>query len=165
MSRGAHRSLERRRVRARVCPLAAGARGCWLPLSHHHLPPVPRWAGHSARLGRQPIGEWIRRDPGVHHLEHADWLALAGPKGDWDDIPGDVDPEHPAPFHIELPRQLIKLYSDRQDLVGDLWLGRGTTALACVELSRCFRGGGRSPTYVAIAQDRVVKAIECGRAA
>jgi hypothetical protein len=53
-----------------------------------------------------------------------------------------------ARFHIELPRRLIKLYSYRDDLVGDVFLGRGTTALACVELGRRFRGGDRSPICV-----------------
>jgi DNA modification methylase len=54
----------------------------------------------------------------------------------------------------------IKLYSYREDLVSDLFLGRGTTALACVELGRRFRGGDRSATYVAIAEERVALALE-----
>jgi len=105
-------------------------------------------------------GTWIRHSERTHDLEHEDWLALAGPNGDWDDIPGEADPEHPAPFHIEEPRRLIKLYSYHNDLVGDLFLGRGTTALACVELGRRFRGGDRSATYVAIAEDRVAAALD-----
>jgi site-specific DNA-methyltransferase (adenine-specific) len=105
-------------------------------------------------------GEWLRDADGAHDLEHADWLALAGPNGYWEDIPSEADPEHPAPFHIELPRRLIKLYSYRDDLVGDLFLGRGTTALACVELRRRFCGGDRSPTYVALAEDRVGGLLE-----
>jgi site-specific DNA-methyltransferase (adenine-specific) len=105
-------------------------------------------------------GTWLRRSDRAHDLEHDDWLALAGPNGYWDDVPGDEDPEHPAPFHIEVPRRLIKLYSYRDDLIGDPWLGRGTTALACVELGRRFRGGDRSPTYVAIAEERVAAALD-----
>ncbi len=105
-------------------------------------------------------GTWIRRSDRPHDLGHDDWLDLAGPNGTWDDIPGEADPEHPAPFHIEVPRRLIKLYSYRDDLVGDVFLGRGTTALACVELGRRFRGGDRSPTYVAIAEERVAAALD-----
>ncbi len=105
-------------------------------------------------------GQWIRQSDAAHDLGHDDWLSLAGPNGFWDDIPGEVDAEHPAPFHIEVPRRLLKLYSYREDLVGDLFLGRGTTALACVELGRRFVGGDRSPTYVAVAEDRVAAAIE-----
>jgi site-specific DNA-methyltransferase (adenine-specific) len=110
-------------------------------------------------------GQWIRRCDRPHDLGHDDWLALAGPNGCWDDVPGEADPEHPAPFHIEMPRRLMKLYSWREDLVGDLFLGRGTTALACVELGRRFRGGDRSPTYRAIAEDRVAAALDRPRAA
>jgi len=105
-------------------------------------------------------GTWLRRSDQAHDLGHDDWLALAGPNGYWDDIAGEDDPEHPAPFHLDVPRRLLKLYSYRADLVGDLFLGRGTTALACVELGRHFHGGDRSPTYVAIAQERVALALE-----
>jgi hypothetical protein len=96
-------------------------------------------------------GTWLRHSDRPHDLGHDDWLKLAGPNGCWDDIPGEMDPEHPKPFHLEVPRRLLELYSYRDDLVGDLFLGRGTTALACVELGRRFRGGDRSPTYVALA--------------
>jgi site-specific DNA-methyltransferase (adenine-specific) len=105
-------------------------------------------------------GEWLRRSDGAHDLGHDDWLALAGPNGCWDDVPGEFDPEHPAPFHLEVPRRLIKLYSYREDLVGDLFLGRGTTAIACVELGRRFRGGDRSPTYTTLARARVAEALD-----
>jgi site-specific DNA-methyltransferase (adenine-specific) len=108
-------------------------------------------------------GEWLRRDDAAHDLGHDDWLALAGPNGCWDDIPGEDDPEHPAPFHLEVPRRLLKLYSFREDLVGDLFLGRGTTALACVELGRRFRGGDRSAIYTALACARVAEALDRNR--
>jgi site-specific DNA-methyltransferase (adenine-specific) len=110
-------------------------------------------------------GEWVRHCDHPHDLKHDDWLALAGPNGIWADIPGEADPAHPAPFHIEVPRRLIKFGGCPGDLVGDLFLGRGTTALACVELSHHFRGGDRSATYVAIAEDRVTVALDQQRAA
>ena len=105
-------------------------------------------------------GTWLRHSDRPHDLGHDDWLKLAGPNGCWDDIPGEMDPEHPKPFHLEVPRRLLKLYSYRDDLVGDLFLGGGTTALACVELSRRFCGGDRSPTYRALAEHRVAIALE-----
>ena len=104
-------------------------------------------------------GEWIRRAGDEHDLGHGDWLALAGPNGYWD-VAAEDDPEHPAPFPLEVPRRLVKLLSYREDLVGDLFVGRGTTALACVELGRRFRGGDRSPTYTALAEHRVAVALE-----
>jgi site-specific DNA-methyltransferase (adenine-specific) len=106
--------------------------------------------------------EWVRRCAHPHDLEHDDWLAQAGPNGIWDDVPVEADPEHPAPFHIEVPRRLIKFAGCPADLVGDLWLGRGTTALACIER---FHGGDRSATYVAISEDRVAAALDQQQAA
>ena len=55
-------------------------------------------------------------------------------------------PAHPAPFHIALPRRLIKLYSYGDVIVGNLFLGRHTTASTCIEPGRRFRGRDRSPT-------------------
>ena len=43
---------------------------------------------------------------------------------------------HPAPFPVELPRRVIKLYSFREDLVIDPWAGAGTTNLAAARLGR-----------------------------
>ena len=73
------------------------------------------------------VRDFVEREiiPVAHDLEHDDWLALAGPNGNWDDVPGEADPEQPAPFHIEVPRRLIKLYSYRDDLVGDVFLSCG----------------------------------------
>jgi site-specific DNA-methyltransferase (adenine-specific) len=108
---------------------------------------------------------WNRQCDHTHDLQHDDWLALGGPNGIWDDIPGEADPDHPAPFHIEVPRRLLKFAGCPTDLVGDLFLGRGATALACVERRQRFRGGDRSATYVAIAEDRVAAALDREQAA
>jgi site-specific DNA-methyltransferase (adenine-specific) len=110
-------------------------------------------------------GEWVRHCEHQHDLEHDDWLALAGPNGIWDDVPGEADPEHPAPFHLEVPRRLLKFAGCPTDLVGDLFVGRGTTALACVERRQRFHGGDRSATYVAIAEERVAAALDRQQAA
>ena len=48
-------------------------------------------------------GTWLRHSDCPHDLGHEDWLKLAGPNGCWDDIPGEMDPEHPKPFHLEVP--------------------------------------------------------------
>jgi site-specific DNA-methyltransferase (adenine-specific) len=92
-------------------------------------------------------GEWIRRADGAHDLEHVDWLELAGPNGCWDDIPGETDPEHPKPFHIEVPRRLIKLYSYPGDLVMDPFSGSGTTLVAAKRLGRPSVGIEINPRF------------------
>ena len=39
---------------------------------------------------------------------------------------------HPAPFPVELPLRLIELYTYRDDLVLDPFMGSGTTGVAAV---------------------------------
>ncbi len=51
-------------------------------------------------------------------------------------IPPLTDRTHPAPYPIELPRRLIKLYSFVGHTVLDPFLGSGTTSRACMELGR-----------------------------
>jgi site-specific DNA-methyltransferase (adenine-specific) len=43
---------------------------------------------------------------------------------------------HPAPFPEELPRRLILLYSYREDVILDPFLGSGTTCVAARKLGR-----------------------------
>ncbi|MFH1330951.1 MAG: site-specific DNA-methyltransferase [Actinomycetota bacterium] len=65
---------------------------------------------------------------------------------------------HPAPFPVELPRRLIELYSFREDLVLDPFMGSGSTAVAAVESGRHFVGYETEPAYLEIARARVAAA-------
>jgi DNA modification methylase len=75
----------------------------------------------------------------------------------------DIRPEsarrvgHPAPFPVELPQRLIELYTFRDDLVLDPFLGSGTTAVAAVRTGRRYVGYETDPAYVRIAEQRVAK--------
>ena len=40
---------------------------------------------------------------------------------------------HPAPFPIELPYRLIQLYSFKDDIILDPFMGSGTTAIAALK--------------------------------
>lgn len=62
---------------------------------------------------------------------------------------------HPAPFPVELPRRLIELYTFRDDLVLDPFMGSGSTAVAAVETGRRFVGYDISDDYLDIARTRV----------
>ncbi|MGO9335116.1 MAG: DNA methyltransferase [Acidimicrobiales bacterium] len=64
---------------------------------------------------------------------------------------------HPAPFPVELPQRLIELYTFRDDLVLDPFLGSGTTAVAAVKTGRRFAGYDTDPKYVALAKTRVAE--------
>jgi DNA modification methylase len=62
---------------------------------------------------------------------------------------------HPAPFPVGLPQRLIELYTWRDDLVLDPFLGSGATAVAAVRTGRRFVGYDTEESYVATAQARV----------
>jgi modification methylase len=73
----------------------------------------------------------------------------------------DIPPEsarrvsHPAPFPVELPERLIRLYTYEGDLVLDPFMGSGSTLVAAARLARRFAGYDLDPTYVDIARLRV----------
>ena len=62
---------------------------------------------------------------------------------------------HPAPFPVELPTRLIKLYSYPGDIILDPFMGSGTTAVAAAALGRHFVGYEISEEYCKIAEQRV----------
>lgn len=66
---------------------------------------------------------------------------------------------HPAPFPVELPEQLIRLYTFENDLVLDPFMGSGSTLLAAGRLDRRFVGYDLDPAYVALARERVTAGI------
>jgi modification methylase len=66
----------------------------------------------------------------------------------WDDVRGQLRRDHPAPFPIEIPRRLIRMYSFVGDTVVDPFAGTGTTALAALETGRNSVSVEIEPTYV-----------------
>ena len=62
---------------------------------------------------------------------------------------------HPAPFPVELPKRFINLYSFKEDLVLDPFIGSGTTALASKQLQRNYVGYEINKDYIEIADKRL----------
>lgn len=62
---------------------------------------------------------------------------------------------HPAPFPVELPKRLIELYTYRDDLVLDPFMGSGTTAIAALRTQRNYVGFDTDQAYVANAELRI----------
>ncbi len=63
--------------------------------------------------------------------------------------------KHPAPFPIELPRRLIQLYTFKDDVVLDPFIGVGSTAIAALVSGRNFVGYEISEDYCNIAKERI----------
>lgn len=66
---------------------------------------------------------------------------------------------HPAPFPVELPEQLIRLYTYADDLVLDPFMGSGSSLVAAAQLDRRYIGYDLDPAYVDIARRRVADAL------
>ena len=64
---------------------------------------------------------------------------------------------HPAPFPVELPEQLIRLYTFADDLVLDPFMGSGSALVAAARLGRRYVGYDLDPAYVEIARTRVAR--------
>jgi len=71
---------------------------------------------------------------------------------------------HPAPFPVELPRRLIELYTFRDEVVLDPFMGSGQTALAALQADRHYIGYEISAEYVDLA-DRRIKESKTGQQA
>ena len=64
---------------------------------------------------------------------------------------------HPAPFPVELPRRLVRLFSYAGDLVLDPFAGTGTTLIAARELRRHGVGYEISPKFCRLAAELLAK--------
>jgi DNA modification methylase len=72
----------------------------------------------------------------------------------WEDIPGDLQKGHPAPFPKRLAKRLIGMFSFVGDTVLDPFWGVGNTTLAAIETSRSSIGFEVEPSYVSLARKR-----------
>ncbi len=62
---------------------------------------------------------------------------------------------HPAPFPEELPYRLIQLYSFKNDIVLDPFIGSGTTAVAALKTERYYIGYENNKDYIKLAEKRI----------
>jgi site-specific DNA-methyltransferase (adenine-specific) len=62
---------------------------------------------------------------------------------------------HPAPFPEELPFRLIQLYSFKNDIILDPFMGSGTTAISALKSYRNFIGYEISEDYKVISEKRI----------
>jgi len=77
----------------------------------------------------------------------------------------DIPPEsarrvgHPAPFPVELPERLIQLYTFKNDLVLDPFMGSGSALVAAALAGRRYIGYDNEEQYRRIARKRVAEAL------
>ena len=118
--------------------------------------------------------EWIKTNPQplnskINYLTNCREVALLGVKGGkptfnskYDNaiyqfpLQGGKTRSHPTQKSLLLFEELIKKHSNEGDLVLDTFLGAGTTALACKNLNRRFKGCEISKEYY----DKLLNVLE-----
>jgi modification methylase len=82
--------------------------------------------------------------------DYARWFAPV-----WADVSGQLRRDHPAPFPVEVPRRLIRMFSFAGDVVLDPFAGTGTTALAAMDAGRHSVSVEVEPRYVDLIEARI----------
>lgn len=78
--------------------------------------------------------------------------------GVWTDVTGQIRKNHPAPYPVEIPRRLIRMFSFVGDTVVDPFAGTGTTTVAASEFDRHSISVEIEPTYIKLMQKRLAQA-------
>jgi DNA modification methylase len=71
---------------------------------------------------------------------------------------------HPAPFPVQLPERLLRLYTYLDDVVLDPFLGSGSAAVAAVRNGRRYVGYDTDADYIALAERRLADEADPGEA-
>ena len=87
--------------------------------------------------------------------EWAEW----GSRGVWYIPSVRANNDHEAKFPVQLPRRIIRMLTDRGEIVLDCFIGSGTTAVAAICEGRKFLGVDIEEKYVEMARAACAKAI------
>ncbi len=98
---------------------------------------------------RKPTDEMNRRS----RIETDDYMSWFTPI--WTGVGGQQRRGHPAPYPVEVPRRLIRMFSFVGDVVLDPFGGTGTTALAAIETGRSSITYEIDETYIEMARRRL----------
>ena len=83
--------------------------------------------------------------------EWAEW----GSRAVWNIRSVQRNDDHEAKFPLELPRRVIKLFSDPGETVLDCFMGSGTSAIAAMFEGRNYIGIDKEEKYVALAKKNI----------
>lgn len=120
-----------------------------------------RWASLSYRAVDEFEYIYIFWKPGVtkydrSKLSNDDWKNW-GSRGVWNFPSVRANDDHEAKFPVTLPTRVIKLLSDKNDLILDCFMGSGTTAIAAIREDRRYMGIELSKEYVRLSKLRILK--------
>lgn len=98
---------------------------------------------------RKPTPEMER----LSRIETEEYSKLFAPV--WTDVTGQLRRDHPAPYPVEIPRRLIRMFSFATDTVLDPFGGTGSTAVAAIETGRNSVSVEIEPEYVDLLEKRL----------
>jgi site-specific DNA-methyltransferase (adenine-specific) len=98
---------------------------------------------------RKPTPEMER----LSHISTDDYAHWFSPV--WSDVRGQMRRDHPAPYPVEIPRRLIRMFSFAGDTVLDPFGGTATTAVAALETGRNSISVEIAPQYITLMAARL----------
>lgn len=87
----------------------------------------------------------------LNKTEWADW----GSRAVWYIKSVQKNDDHEAKFPLELPRRIIKLFSEQGDVVLDCFVGSGTSVIAALKEKRHYIGIDKEQAYVALSKRNI----------
>ncbi len=118
-----------------------------------------RWASLSYRSVDEFEYLYFFWKPGItkydrNRLSADEWKEW-GSRGVWEFPSVRVNDDHEAKFPLELPRRVIRLLTDPDEIVLDCFMGSGTTALAAIQENRQYIGIELEKKYVELAKSKI----------
>lgn len=119
------------------------------------------WTTNSYRSVDEFEYIYIFWKPGItkvdrNRLNKEEWSAW-GSRAIWNIRSVQKNDDHEAKFPVELPRKVVKLLSDKDDIVLDCFMGSGTTAIAALMEGRHYIGIEKEKKYVQLANDNIAE--------
>lgn len=122
------------------------------------------WTSNSYRAVDEFEYLYIFWKPGItkidrNRLSKDEWTEW-GSRAIWNIKSVQRNDDHEAKFPVELPRRVIKLFTDKNDTVLDCFMGSGTTAIAALMEGRHYIGIEKEKKYVQLASKNIKKHLE-----
>lgn len=114
-----------------------------------------RWHTISYRAVDEYEYIYIFWKPGTTKVDRSrltkdEWINW-GSRGVWNIASVRANNDHEAKFPLELPRRLIQMLTDKEDIVLDCFIGSGTTAVAAILEGRHYIGIDKERKYVQLS--------------
>lgn len=99
--------------------------------------------------------QWKKSNKGQSDITRDEFIKWTN--GVWD-FNGETTKKagHPSPFPVELPMRCLKLFSYKDDIILDPFLGSGSTLIACLRAGRAGLGVDIDLKYCEVAKRRLI---------